>query len=249
MSQMPPQQPGQPGPWPQGPTPQPGPAPAPGPQPGWGAAGPNQMPPGQMPPGQMPPGQVPQPPAGGGNNNTTLFVVLGVVVLVAVVAGAFFLLSGDDDDGDDRQAYVDVFVAELNTDPRMSQMFSPSDAECAAGAMIDAWGLPALQAAGTPDELATSSADVSAHGLTMDRAWGNTVWANMSGCMNMRQVLKDEATSDPTLTPAEHSVVSCIFDNLDEDDLRDMFVGGMIGEEDPVAQEQAMTRASQGCGP
>jgi hypothetical protein len=193
-----------------------------------------------------------QPPPQGSSNKNAVFIVGGVVLLAALAAGAFFLLSGDDDDdggatttttiaetddsepetnesGDDEDLRAEYIAAARAEVELAQQEAEEEELDCFAESMVDAWGVDALAATVTPDEL-SSATSLEAIGLPADAAWATDVVDNADGCMDLREFVRREvAAQNPTLADDD---LDCYMNNLSDDVLRRSVVADLSGEAD-----------------
>lgn len=178
-------------------------------------------------------------------------MVVVVLVLAAIGGGAFVLLSGDDDDesseesddnttddsgSDDgeRQAYVDALVA--TADQGVAQDFPGLDIECAAGEVVDAIGVDNM--ALSPDEIEADEdyefADLADGGLSEEQ--GGAIYDGFADCgVDWRQLFDDQLATEG-LTDSQ---LACVDDAVDDEMIRDLFVGELIMDAELAADAEA----------
>jgi hypothetical protein len=154
-----------------------------------------------------------------------------------------------------RQEYIDAIVASADTGE--ASPFDAQAAECLATAFVDAAGTDALTEAGvTPQQLAEAEESPAELGIEFPEGAGDVFYEEVSSCMDLRELILS------SLTGEENSELrDCVSEALDDDMIKDFFVGSIIegfDEEDPefapvqeridAAVEPCLTAAGEGGG-
>jgi len=145
-----------------------------------------------------------------------------------------------------RQAYIDAIVDSAGTDE--STGFDTEAVECLATAFVDAAGTDALSAAATPEELAETDASPAELGIDFPEGAGEVFYDHLSSCVDVRTLLVE------SLAGPDEAVQDCMDEALDDEMVRDYFVGVFVGglaEDDPELLElqNRITDAIEPCEP
>lgn len=157
--------------------------------------------------------------------------------------------EGDVPEGSDpevRQEYIDAIVASADTGE--ASPFDAQAAECLATAFVDAAGTDALTESGvTPQQLAEAEESPAELGIEFPEGAGDVFYEEVSSCMDLRELLLS------SLSGEENSEMrDCISEALDDDMIKDFFVGSIIeglDEEDPefAPVQQRIDEAVEPC--
>jgi hypothetical protein len=141
--------------------------------------------------------------------------------------------EGDIPEGSDpevRQEYIDAIVASADTGE--ASPFDAQAAECLATAFVDAAGTDALTEAGvTPQQLAEAEESPAELGIEFPEGAGDVFYDEVSSCMDLRELILASLTGEENA-----ELRDCVSDALDDDMIKDFFVGSIIegfDEEDP----------------
>ncbi|HEY8525726.1 MAG TPA: hypothetical protein VIL48_12210 [Acidimicrobiales bacterium] len=198
----------------------------------------------------MPPyGSVP-PSGGPPRKNKTVPLIIGLVVLVVIVVGAVVLLTGGDDGrSEEEQAYVDAITDYIlaSQDESEGFTFEPEQAECFAGAAVDAIGMETLQEVATPEEIRASAGEAAEplDPIDLNREQAEQVYDNTNGCVGYRELVVQSARTRGNLSDSQ---VACLEDVLTEDLVRDFMVANMLEDDEATNQAgEAMSAAAAPC--
>lgn len=86
--------------------------------------------------------------------------------------------------GDNHESYADAFTKSID-----NPHATAANARCMGQAYVDAIGLEALEAAGTPDELLAAGGQLPSFGVQLDEATAGTLFDALNACVNMRTLV------------------------------------------------------------
>jgi hypothetical protein len=143
-----------------------------------------------------------------------------------------------------RQAYIDAIVG--STDE--SSGFDAEAVECLATAFVDASGTEALEAVVTPEELAETDQSPAELGIDFPDDAGEVFYDQLSGCVDVKEMLVE------SLAGPDDAMAECMSDAIDEEMVRDYFVGVFVGglaDDDPalIELQERITDAIEPCAP
>jgi hypothetical protein len=153
--------------------------------------------------------------------------------------------GGDDGDGrdtdeggsDDRQSYVDAIAREVTADGDLTE----EQATCMAEALVDSVGIETLVEIGSAAELGegASSGGLSDLGVELTGEQKHDIFLGTDECVDLRGLFLSSIAEEG----APQAFLDCIDQQLSDDLIEQIFIGGLVGGEASLDADAALNQA------
>jgi hypothetical protein len=153
--------------------------------------------------------------------------------------------AGDGGDGggtdaggsDDRQSYVDAIASEITADGDLTE----EQAACMAEAVVDSVGIETLVEIGSAAELGegASSGGLSDLGVELTDEQKHDIFLGTDECVDLRGVFLASIAEEGAPQP----FLDCVDQQLSDDLIEQIFIGGLVGGEAGLDADAALNQA------